>query len=79
MLFSGTFYSSENPEKKLNKAAQPFFSIDNNNQINTKSQHIRRTISERSCDTKDWSNDAEKFCFAITGINYILEKFLLYF
>ncbi len=28
-------------------------------------------ISEGSCDTEDWSNDAEKFSFAITGINYI--------
>ncbi len=28
-------------------------------------------ISERSCDTEDWSNDAENT--AITGINYILK------
>ncbi len=29
-------------------------------------------ISEGSCDTEDWSNDAEKSaCF--TGINYILK------
>ncbi len=29
-------------------------------------------ISEGSCDTKDWSNDAEKLAL-ITGINYILK------
>ncbi len=29
-------------------------------------------ISERSCDTEDWSNDAEKSAF-LTGINYILK------
>ncbi len=28
-------------------------------------------ISEGSCDTKDWSNDAENKAL-ITGINYIL-------
>ncbi len=30
-------------------------------------------ISKRSCDTEDWNNDAEKFSFAITGINSILK------
>ncbi len=30
-------------------------------------------ISEGSCDTEDWSNDAENSAFAITGINYILQ------
>ncbi len=38
------------------------FSIDNNNNkyynFLTANQHIRM-ISERSCDTEDWSNDAE--------------------
>ncbi len=34
-------------------------------------QHIRM-ISEGSCDTEDWSNDAENSAL-ITGINYILE------
>jgi len=33
-------------------------------------QHIRK-ISEGSCDTKNWSNDAKRF--DITGINYILK------
>ncbi len=31
-------------------------------------------ISERSCDTKDWSNDAE-IQLDITRINYILQYF----
>jgi len=30
-------------------------------------------ISEVSCDTEDWSNDAKKFSFAITGITCILK------
>ncbi len=33
--------------------------------------HIRM-ISEGSCDTEDWSNDAENSAL-ITGINYILK------
>ncbi len=35
-------------------------------------QQIIRMISEGSCDTENWSNDAEiQLC--ITGINYILK------
>ncbi len=34
-------------------------------------QYIRM-ISERSCDTEDWSNDAEN-SLCITGIIYILK------
>ncbi len=30
-------------------------------------------ISEGSCDTEDWSNDAEKNQLCFTGINYILK------
>ncbi len=33
-------------------------------------------ISEGSCDTEDWSNDAENVAL-ITGINYIL-KYIQY-
>jgi len=29
-------------------------------------------ISEGSCETEDWSNDAEKITFDITGLYYIL-------
>ncbi len=41
-------------------------------------------ISEGSCDTEDWSNNAENYSFAITGLNYILkyitiEKFTNFF
>ncbi len=34
-------------------------------------QHIRM-ISEESCDTEDWSNDAENAAL-ITGITYVLK------
>ncbi len=34
-------------------------------------QHIKM-ISEESCDSEDWSNDAENSALA-TGINYILK------
>ena len=34
-------------------------------------QHIRM-ISEGSCDTEDWSNDAENSAL-ITGINYFIK------
>ncbi len=30
-------------------------------------------ISEGSCDTEDWSNDAENSVCIITGINYIFK------
>ncbi len=46
--------------------------IDNNSNNNKNVyQHIRM-ISEGSCDTEDWSNDAENSAL-ITGINYILK------
>ncbi len=37
----------------------------------SRNQHIRM-ISEGSCDTEDWSNDAENSALII-GINYILK------
>ncbi len=36
-------------------------------------------ISEWSCDTEDWSNGCWKFSFAITGINYNLTSYQLYY
>ncbi len=39
-------------------------------------QHIIM-ISEESCDTEDWSNDAENVVL-ITGINYI-KNYIQYF
>ena len=48
MLFFLTFYPSKNPEKSI--AVLLIILIIN--------QHIRM-ISEGSCDTEDWSNDAE--------------------
>jgi len=39
--------------------------------------HIR-VISEGSCDTEDWSNDAENSAL-ITGINHIFKYIQKYF
>jgi len=38
--------------------------------VSRASNHHIRVISEGSCDTEDWSNDAENSAL-ITGINYI--------
>ncbi len=43
--------------------------------INASNQHIRM-ISEGSCDTEDWSNDAGNSAL-ITGINYILTYIII--
>ncbi len=67
MLFFLTLYSSKKKSitgsKKQYEAAQQFQHIIN--------QHIR-VISEGSCDTEDWSNDAENSAL-ITAINYSLK------
>ncbi len=60
-----------NPLKSIT-VSKTFFNIDNNNQKNVSwaaNQYIRM-ISEGSCDTEDWSNDAENSDL-ITGIQYI--------
>ena len=61
MLFFWTFYSSKNPEKEILYTINVSWAAD---------QHVRM-ISEGSCDTEDWSNDAENSAL-ITGINYTL-------
>ncbi len=73
MLFFCTFYSSFNVERNVSQkylAAQLFSTL-----IKSVSwavnQHISM-ISEGSCDTEDWSNDAENTAL-ITGINYTLK------
>ncbi len=45
--------------------------IDNNQKYSLSSNQHIRMISEGSCDTEDWSNDAENSAL-ITAINYIL-------
>ncbi|XDV36720.1 hypothetical protein PO909_006450 [Leuciscus waleckii] len=40
-------------------------------QVSQASNHHIRVICEGSCDTEDWSNDAENSAL-ITGINYTL-------
>ncbi len=70
MLLFLTYYSSKYPE--INESWFP--QNNNNNQhnfsiliIRSVSCHHIRMISEGSCTTEDWSNDAEN-----AGINYIL-------
>ncbi len=81
-MFFRTFYSSKNPEIKTvswfpqkYEAAQLFSTmiIIIKNASWAANQHIG-VISEGSCDTEDWSNDAENSDL-ITEINYILQSF----
>jgi len=63
MLFFWTFYLSKNRNKKdyaFHKSGTTVLNIDNKKKgfLSTKSKHIR-LISEGSCETEDWSNDAE--------------------
>ncbi len=63
MLFFWTFYSSKKPENKLYSVLLCYTVFNNNNNNNIKCfffQNIFRMISEGSCDTEDWSNDAKK-------------------
>ncbi len=67
MLFFFTFYESENP-KIYHRSPQKIWSKFPTLIIN---QRIR-IISEGSCDTEDWSNDAENSAL-ITEIHFILK------
>ncbi len=71
-------FKSKNPEKynvalfpQNYEAAQLFSKLIIRNTSWTANHHIRM-ISEESCDTEDWSNDAENSAL-ITAINYILQ------
>ncbi len=57
----------------LKKMYSTVLNIDdnNNNKLEQPNQHIRM-ISEGSCETEDWRNDAENLAL-ITGINYIIK------
>ncbi len=48
------------------------FNIETNKKCIEMYNHYIRMISEESCDTEDWSNDAEKSAL-ITETNYILK------
>ncbi len=61
MLLISNFYQSKN-----------IFNIDNNKKCFLSSKSAFWMISDGSCDTKDWSNDAENSAL-ITGINDILK------
>ncbi len=73
MLSLWTFCSSKNPLKQyvFHKNIKQHSCFKNNNNqkwfLSSKSAYI----SEGSCDTEDWSNDAENSAL-ITEINYIL-------
>ncbi len=69
MLLFWTFY--KNPENIIISIADTILS-------NVSWESNQHMISEESCDTEDWSNDAENSAL-ITGINYILFKNIFYF
>jgi len=70
MLFFQTFNSSKNTRKKYFGSYKKYHNISN---VSWASNHHIIMISEgSSCDTEDWSNDAENAAL-ITGINYILQ------
>ncbi len=75
MQFFWTFYSARNPGEKSfpqkYKAAQLFSTLVIINVSWAANLHIIM-ISGGSCDTEDWSNDAENTAL-ITGINNILQ------
>ncbi len=56
---------------KKYSAPQLGFNIDNNQKCFLRSKSAYYYDFWRSCDTEDWSNDAENTAL-ITGINYIL-------
>ncbi len=51
-----------------------WFNIDDNKNVSWSANHHIRLISEGSCDTEDWSNDAENTALN-TKIYYILYLF----
>ncbi len=61
--FSCAFYSSKNTKNKIVVSikiwSSTVFNIDNNNKCFLASNQHIRMVSEGSCDTEDWSNDAE--------------------
>ncbi len=70
MLFFWTLYSSKNQRKKYHMFQKTILSSTTVSTLII-NQHIRM-ISEGSCDTEDWSNDAENSAL-ITEINSILK------
>jgi len=66
MLFFWTFYSS----RILKKVC---YSFQKKKKINTDDNQLR-IISEGSCDTEDWNNDAEKQLWHHMNIIHILKQ-----
>ncbi len=69
MLFFWTFYSTKNPEENESQCFQHNIIIIN---VSWSAYHYIRLIYEGSCDTEDWSNDAENATL-ITGRNSFLK------
>ncbi len=80
MLFFWTFYSSVSPKKikcimvsTQILCSTTVFNIDNNQKCFLSSKSVYVYDFWRSCDTEDWSNDAENTAL-ITEINYSLTE-----
>ncbi len=70
MLFFSPFYSSKNPKKDLSfhkkiLSNTTVFKIDKKKKKILSSKSAYRMISEKSCDTEDWSNDAENSAYML--------------
>jgi len=62
MLFFWTFYLLKNPEKWVTVSTefeQVFLTLVTIRNVSWAANHHIRMISEGSCDTEDWSNNAE--------------------
>ncbi len=71
MLQNAVFLKLNHILHKQYEAAQLFSTLIMISVSWASKQHIRM-ISEGSCDTEDWSNEAENSAL-ITGMNYILK------
>ncbi len=69
------WHLSKNPEFFFIMVYGIVFNIINNNN-NAAWAPIQQIwlITTGSCDTEDWNNGWWKFCFSITGINYITKN-----
>ncbi len=76
-MFFWTFYSAKKTEKNYQGflkyySAQLFSTLIIIRNVSWAANQYIILISEESCDTEDWSNDAENSAL-ITEINYILK------
>ncbi len=67
-MFFWTFYSPKSPEKWITfstkyEAAQLFLTLTILRHFSWAANQVISMISEGSCDTEEWSNDAENSAF----------------